>query len=193
MRSNNNIGCVAFLFLISIGYLGYLFFKSDPQTEKLNKERTEWRHNFLTKFNYDPDRVGKDLISHYLSTNLMNGTNIKRKCLVVDENKDMKMDYSIMGGLEDFSVAYKIEELKTIIIYKYVNGESHYEQGYEVSTDIVELTYIDINSQCIIKKDIVHGGRGYSISNGRRSHTKHSDVSIKDAILAIEKTLNNLN
>ena len=193
MKSNNNIGCVAFLFAISIGFLVYLFFKSDPKTEMINKKNTEWRNAFLAKFSYNPDSVGNVVGTQYLSRNLSSNAIVKKRCLVVDENDDLKMEYSIMGGLEDSLIAFKIKELNTIIIYKYINGESHFEQGYEVSTDVVELTYIEANSLNIIKMDRVLGSGGYSISNGRRSNTKHSDVYIKDVISSIQNTINNLN
>lgn len=186
MKSNNG-GCVFFPFIISIGLLFYIALKSDPETELRNKRVTEWRKNFLNKFDYDPDLIKNNYTENFQNYN--SNSAVKGKCIVLDKNNDLKMEYSITGNLSNKFIGFKKRELNVIVIYNYVRGEEVYKNGYEVSVDYVELDYLDSKTFSVLKTERVLGGSTF-VSNGRRSHTKHTDVSSDVVISSIEKTLN---
>lgn len=186
MKSNNG-GCALVPVIISLGLLLYIALKSDPETELRNKRVTEWRKNFLKKFDYNPDLIKDNYIENYQNYN--SNSSVKGKCIVLDKNDDLKMEYTITGNLSNKFIGFKKRELNVIVIYNYVRGEEVYKNGYEVSIDYVELDYLDSKTFSVLKTDRISGGYT-SVSNGRRSHTIHTDVSSDVVVSSIEKTLN---
>jgi hypothetical protein len=186
MKSNNG-GCALVPIIIAIGLLFYLALKSDPETDLRNKRVAESRKKFLSKFDYNPDLIKVNYIDNYQNFN--SNSSLKGKCIVLDKNDDFKMKYSITGILANEFIGFKKRELNLLIIYNYVRGEEVYKNGYEVSVDYVELEYLDSKTFSVLKTDKVSGGHT-SISNGRRSHTIHTDVSSVAVVSSIEKTLN---
>lgn len=186
MKSNNG-GCVFFPVIISIGLLLYIALKSDPETELNNKKITELRKKFLNEFDYNPDLIKDNDIENFQNYN--SNSVVKGKCIVLDKNDDLKMNYYITANLSNKFIGFKKRELNVIVIYNYVRGEGVYKDGYEVSIDYVELDYLDSKTFSVLKTDRVIGGSTF-VTNSRRSHRKHTDVSYDVVISSIEKTLN---
>lgn len=185
MKSNNS-GCVFFPVIISIVLLLYIALKSDPETELNNKRFAELRKNFLNEFNYNPDLIKDNYIENFHNYNT--NSVVKGKCIVLDKNDNFKMNYYITANLSNKFIGFKKRELNVIVIYNYVRGEGFYKDGYEVSIDYVELDYLDSKTFSVLKTDRVMGGSTF-VTNSRRSHSKHTDVSYDVVISSIEKTL----
>lgn len=184
-------GCLV-IFVIIIA-LYYAFSGESAYEKKRNEEDAKKLAEYKRNFNYDIDSIAMTIQTYNYESNI---EKIKGKCLFLeDQNGEFLVNLVRMDNMNFFvpksMIAYKLQDLNTIIIQKYETVTTSDWGARSVHNDQVELTFYDVTSSKVLYKTTIVGySNPYVVERGRQAGATSYSLSSSQIIDEISKIVN---
>lgn len=185
MSRNNSLplGClIPILVFCGIGL--YVSIRESPEDKK---KRIAIHNAYAQKYDYSPDSIAKNLVFDYTNDKL---PQLKGKCLVLYEYQN-KITFNPQATvkLSESLNAYKISELKTVIIQSFSKEILNDFGKHGKTREKAQLMFIDFQTKKLVYTTTVLGTHYYE-SKGRKGSTSEYHLYEADVAAEVNRIIN---